>query len=137
MDLGGWDSYEWPTIWNAGVDALISLTHLLLNGSSANAGERPDLISHYLCGMPPSLRILIVIVMEAALDDIPNEYYDQKVVFLVEEVGPSSPVGEIRENVNGHRAFTMWSGDVDECDTYWLKAESIVEARNVLRCAVP
>ncbi|KAH8826069.1 hypothetical protein DL96DRAFT_1816516 [Flagelloscypha sp. PMI_526] len=134
LDLASFELSEWSLVWSAGIDSMPSLTHVILDFTRVD--DRPLPISQAVSHMPPTLQVLILLVENDDFEDLIGKEIDFRVVFLVEESDGSRIMltGEVlRGDVNGNQGFHMWAGEIQECESYWSKADQVVKARRLLK----
>ncbi|KAH8824276.1 hypothetical protein DL96DRAFT_1613567 [Flagelloscypha sp. PMI_526] len=120
LDVGGFDSDEWPILRSAGLRCMPSLTHLVIDGGQAR--RLAIVFDDILLNLPPSIRIVLMQV-----DDTPSGLEDPRILLFnnPEEHDPADlPCLDVF-----HSGFHAWTGKQCEEETFWTVGEKLLEEK--------
>ncbi|KAH8818787.1 hypothetical protein DL96DRAFT_1621942 [Flagelloscypha sp. PMI_526] len=121
LDLVDWNFSRLPTL---GVQGMASLTHLVLSSWSIDVSHVEE---EMLKGAAPSLRLLILRLNQDY--PIPVEDLRNYVPCVLPVTNPEEEAihGIASLDVCGHEAFKAWTGEIPEEESFWVKAEKLLE----------
>ncbi|KAH8809485.1 hypothetical protein DL96DRAFT_567201 [Flagelloscypha sp. PMI_526] len=120
LELVAYSAKQWPLLWASGLTTMTTLLHLVLDATEVRTSLLPYL-SDASANIPPNLRVLLLFV--SGRQQRPgNHHYDERIVLATRSTAPSElPFIDL--------GWGTWTGETDEKETLWAKAEHVLNLR--------